>query len=113
MDADRILCFYERIAGLMNRMVDAARASEWDRLGQLESSCQIYIRTLKAANLDVAMTGELRDRRNRLITEVLRADAAIRDLTEPGMARLKPFLDLQPVPVALRRECKSPTRKTS
>ena len=92
MDADRILCFYERIAGLMGRMVDAARAREWDRLGHLETSCQTYIRTLKAADLNVPMTVELRDRRNRLIGEVLRADAEIRDLTEPGMARLRPLL---------------------
>ena len=103
MDADRILCFYERIAGLMNRMVDAARAREWDRLGRLESSCQTYIRTLKGEVLDVPMSGELRDRRNRLIGEVLRADAAIRELTDPAMARLEPFLGLQPIPAALPR----------
>ena len=94
MDADRILCFYERIAGLMNRMVDAARAREWERLGRLETSCQTYIRTLKGTDLNTPMTGELRDRRNRLIGEVLRADAAIRELTDPGLARLTPFLGL-------------------
>ena len=103
MDANRVLCFYERIAGLMDRMVDAARAREWDRLGRLESSCQTYIRTLKRADLDVPMSAELRDRRNRLIGEVLRADAAIRELTDPAMARLEPFLGLQPISAALPR----------
>lgn len=117
MDADRILCFYERIAGLMNRMVEAARAQEWDRLHRLETSCQTYIRTLKGSDLDVPMADELRDRRNRLIGEVLRADAAIRELTEPGMARLRPFLAFEPITVAMPRKPQAyrnqrPTRKT-
>ena len=111
MDAHRILCFYERIAGLMSRMVDAARAREWERLGRLESSCQTYIKTLKDADLDVPMSGELRDRRNRLIGEVLRADAAIRALTDPAMARLEPFLCLQPIPAALPRHAQPRRQK--
>ena len=115
MDADRILCFYERIAGLMNRMVDAARAREWDRLGRLESSCQTYIRTLKDADLDVPMSGVLRDRRNQLIGEVLRADAAIRDLTDPQMARLKPYFEVQSIPAVLPQSAqpRRPRRKTT
>ena len=113
MDADRILCFYERIAGLMSRMIDAARAREWERLGRLETSCQTYIRTLRGVDLDVPMPDALRDRRNRLIGEVLRADAAIRDLTEPGMARLRPFLGLEPITVARPRKRQARRQKRS
>jgi flagellar protein FliT len=95
MDADRILCVYERIAGLMARMVDAARAQEWEQLGRLETSCQTCIGALKTTNLDVPMTVELRERRNRLIGEVLRADAQIRELTDPLEARLRPYFGAQ------------------
>lgn len=96
MDADRILSVYERIAGLMARMVDAAHAREWDRLGRLESSCKEYINTLKAANLDVPMSRQLRERRTRLISEVLRADGQIREITEPWVAQLQPYLRTTP-----------------
>ena len=92
MDADRILSVYERIAGLMTCMVDAARAREWERLGRLETSCQAFIRTLKNTNLEVPMTAQLRKRRNRLIGEVLRADAQIRELTDPLATGLKSYL---------------------
>ncbi len=102
MDADRILCVYERIAGLMARMVDAARECEWDRLGRLESSCQACITSLKTTNLDVPMTDQLRERRNRLIGEVLRADAQIRELTDPLAARLKPYLGARRIGTAAR-----------
>ena len=92
MDAYRILCAYERIAGLMDHMVEAARAREWDRLEQLESSCQQFIKTLRAANLDVQMSPPLRARRTQLLGELLRADAQIRNMTEPWTAQLHAWL---------------------
>lgn len=93
MDADRILCVYERIARLMASMVHAARAREWERLGALETACKAHIGTLKKVNLNIPMDAQLRARRNRLIGEVLRADAEIRDLIEPSAARLRPYLE--------------------
>ena len=92
MDAYRILCAYERIAGLMAHMVEAARAREWDRLEQLESSCREFIETLRAANLDVPMSAPLRAQRTRLIGQVLRADAQIRNMIEPRTAQLHTWL---------------------
>lgn len=92
MDPHRILSTYEHIAGLMGRMLEAARAREWERLRVLESNCQESIGKLKSANLDVPMSAPLRKRRTQLIGEVLRADAQIRDLTEPWSAQLRLLL---------------------
>ena len=92
MEADRILGVYERIAGLMARMVDAARAREWERLGHLELSCKACVAALRAADLDAPMPPDLQHRRTRLIGEVLRADAQIRELTEPWSAQLNRYL---------------------
>jgi flagellar protein FliT len=92
MDAHRILSTYEHIAGLMDGMVEAARCREWERLRTLESSCKHLIDKLKRTDLDVPMSQRLRQRRTRLIGEVLRADAQIRDLTEPLAVQLRAFL---------------------
>lgn len=92
MDPHRILSTYEHIAGLMGRMLEAARARQWERLEVLESNCQDSIKKLKSANLDVPMSAPLRKRRTQLIGEVLRADAEIRDLTEPWSAQLRMLL---------------------
>ena len=92
MDAYRILCAYERIAGLMAHMVEAARAREWDRLEQLESNCKEFIESLRGTNLDVPMSEPVRVRRVRLIGELLRADTQIRNMTEPRTARLDAWL---------------------
>jgi flagellar protein FliT len=92
MDAHRIVSAYERIAGLMAHMVEAARAREWDRLERLQSSCKEFIETLQAANLDVPMSAPLSARRTRLIGQVLRADAQIRNLTEPWTVQLHAWL---------------------
>ena len=89
MDPHRILSTYEHIAGLMGRMLEAAGARQWERMRVLESNCKESIEKLKSANLDVPMSAPLRRRRTQLIGEVLRADAQIRDLTEPWSAQLR------------------------
>lgn len=79
---------YEQIAPLTGRMLELARAGDWDGLMTLQGQVRSCVERLKeitpAAVLDQSQLAQKR----RLLGRILADDAEIRDLVTPQLARL-------------------------
>lgn len=88
MSGNEVVNTYETMVGITERMLDAASASEWDRLAELEQECARHANRLKANEGGAALAGQERLRKVDAIRRMLDADRKIRDLTTPWMAQL-------------------------
>lgn len=85
---EKLLSCYEAIATASGRMLDAARAADWDALVSAESDCTALIgeaRDLRQA-CDCSATGEAR--RLSALRKVMADDAEIRALMQPWLSKL-------------------------
>ncbi|MBI4998515.1 MAG: flagellar protein FliT [Rhodocyclales bacterium] len=83
---------YEEMSALSARMVDAARANDWENLIQLEKSVVALRRLLTLDDDNSRLTpGEVEMKRS-LIQRILDDDAEIRRHTEPWMEQVRQFL---------------------
>lgn len=87
MTSIEVLSLYENIAGMTNQMLMAARTSDWDGLGKLESQCASAARSATAGAVP-PLSGASRARKIDLLKQILANDREIRNITEPWMAQL-------------------------
>ena len=87
---------YEAIAAASRRMLEAARAGDWDTVWHEEDHCRRLISTLKRSHTEVPATGHARRERLALLRTMLADDAEIRDLSEPWLRRLEALLAGRP-----------------
>jgi len=79
---------YQRLSSITEQMRDAAAASEWDKLVELEQRCTQEVAAIKPR--DVVPTDEVsRKQKADLIRKMLADDKAIRSYTEPWMRQLE------------------------
>lgn len=82
---------YQQMRTLSSRMVDAARANDWDQLVDLERHVASLRSTLLSDENTALAPGELAEKR-RLIQDILQDDAEVRRHTEPWMEQVRCFL---------------------
>jgi flagellar protein FliT len=91
-----ILDIYARVSVKSGEMVEAAKASDWDKLIELEQECRALVDTLRRD--DTSNAGAPRpdrgyiQRKYEYIRKVLADDAQVRRYTEPWMEQLQVFL---------------------
>lgn len=83
---------YEQMCALSARMVEAARAHDWDRLIELERAVGGLRDVLMQEGGAAAESSEETERRRALIRRILEDDAEIRRHTEPWMEKVRRFL---------------------
>lgn len=84
---------YEEMSALSTRMVEAARASDWDNLIELEKSVSTLRNVLMAdEDPNSNLTHEESLRKAAIIQRILDDDAEIRRHTEPWMEQLRAYL---------------------
>jgi flagellar protein FliT len=83
---------YEEMSQLSSRMVDAARAGEWDSLIELERDVTGLRNTLMAIPDDSNSPAGDIARKRSLIQRILEDDAEVRRHTEPWMEHVRQFL---------------------
>lgn len=83
---------YQEMSALSARMVEAARANDWDNLIALEKS--VVALRLSLANDDdsTRLSPEELELKRTLIQRILDDDAEIRRHTEPWMEQVRQFL---------------------
>jgi len=87
-----LLDTYQTLSQTTGRMLDAAREGDWERLASLEGDCTRITGELQRMENDEPLPEDVRQAKIRLIRKVLADDAAIRDITEPWLARLDQML---------------------
>jgi flagellar protein FliT len=92
LECEQLLATYDRLSQTTAHMLRAAQAGDWEHLVSLEKNCAELVARLAAIERDDPLPEDLRERKAMLIRKVLADDAAIRDITEPWLARLGAML---------------------
>lgn len=79
---------YEELLVLSEQMLEAARASNWDALTDLQKVYMAEVERLRQLDHSVRFSDDERLRRFNLLERILAFDARIRDLTMPRLAEL-------------------------
>lgn len=82
---------YEQMCALSTRMVEAARASDWEQLIDLERAVADLRDTL-LSDADSGTPPREAEKKRALIRQILRDDAEVRRHTEPWMEQVRRFL---------------------
>ena len=88
MNSLELISLYENVATITTHMLDAARTNDWDLLSRLEADCASRVQILRENEIPLELPAEMRDRKIKIIKEILADDKEIRNLTEPWMAQL-------------------------
>lgn len=83
---------YEQMCALSTRMVEAARASDWEQLIDLERSVAGLRETLVHESEGGTIDAFEAEKKRALIQQILRDDAEVRRHTEPWMEQVRRFL---------------------
>ena len=88
-----VISRYEAIARASARMLEAARAGEWDSLLAAEADCARRIEELRQLGPGAPLSDSARKRRVELLRRILADDAEVRALTQPWLTTLEQFLN--------------------
>lgn len=83
---------YEKIAPLTGRMLESARAGDWDGLVQLGLQFRSWVERLKEIELAEPLEPLQLVRKHSLLSRILADDAKIRDILTPELAQLSSLL---------------------
>lgn len=87
---------YENVCSLSSRMVEAARANDWDNLCALESEARALIEQVKLsdplAQTEIMRDETLRRRKVALIHQILADDREIRSHAQPWLESVRILL---------------------
>jgi flagellar protein FliT len=83
---------YEQMCALSTRMVEAARANDWEQLIDLERSVASLRETLVNESEGGTIDAFEAEKKRALIQQILRDDAEVRRHTEPWMEQVRQFL---------------------
>ena len=86
------LALYQEMGDLSSRMVEAARANDWDLLITLECSVAILRNSVIDDNDNGNLSSSELKLKSQLIQRILSDDAEVRRHTEPWMEQLRQFL---------------------
>ncbi|MDD5176130.1 MAG: flagellar protein FliT [Sterolibacterium sp.] len=86
------ISLYEEMSTLSTRMVEAARANDWDMLIELERAVAVLRDKLMSEDGNADLSDAEAERKSKLIQHILEDDAEIRRHTEPWMEHVRQFL---------------------
>lgn len=81
-----LINFYKAIEDSSARMLDAARAEDWDEVVRFEGTCAVLIAQLRQCARAEDLLPEQRVEKARIMQRILHNDAQIRHLAEPWLA---------------------------
>lgn len=86
------IALYQEMGDLSSRMVDAARANDWEALVTLERSVAILRNSVINDNNNNNLSSRELKLKSQLIQRILADDAEVRRHTEPWMEHVRKFL---------------------
>ena len=83
-----LLDYYKAIENASRKMLEAAKAEDWDGVMHLESTCAVLIAQLRSRSRDAKLAPEERKEKTLIMQRILRTDAETPNLAEPWLADL-------------------------
>ncbi len=92
MEQQNTVVLYESVAGIMHRMLDAAKQQEWDALAEMESHCAQMVQMIKVMETASSLTEEELARKISSAKSILANEHETRNITSPWMAKLNAMM---------------------
>ena len=80
-----LIDYYKAIEDSSAKMLDAARAEDWDEVVRFEGTCAVLIEQLRHRARSEELSPEQRVEKARIMQRILQNDAQIRYLAEPWL----------------------------
>ena len=87
--------YYKAIEDSSLRMLEAAKAADWDGIMRFEGVCAVLIEQLRHRSQSEQLDESARREKSRIMLRILNNDAQIRFLAEPWLQQLE-YGDQQP-----------------
>ena len=88
-----LIDYYRAIEESSQKMLEAARAEDWDEVVRLEGACAVLIEQLRFKARSEELQSEQRSEKTRIMQRILSNDAQIRYLAEPWLAHFEKKFD--------------------
>jgi len=83
-----LIDYYKAIEDSSLKMLDAARAEDWDQVVRFEGACAVLIEQLRAQAHSEELLPNQRSEKARIMQRILVNDAEVRHLAEPWLPDL-------------------------
>lgn len=80
-----LLDYYRAIEASSARMLEAAKAADWDAMVGCEEACAVLIEQLRDGARRETLDAAMRAEKTRIMLRILRNDAEVRSLLEPWL----------------------------
>ena len=88
-----LLDYYKAIEDSSARMLDAAKAEDWEQVVRFEGACAVLIEQLRDRASQEQLLPEQRAEKARIMQRILNNDAQIRYLAEPWLTHCEQNLE--------------------
>ena len=84
--------YYKAIEDSSSKMLEAAKAEDWERVVRFEGTCAVLIEQLRHRSKEEELLPEQRREKALIMERILRNDAEIRYLTEPWLNHIEELI---------------------
>ena len=84
-----LIDYYKAIEDSSARMLEAARAADWDSVVRYEAACAVLIEQLRYKAQSEELDAAARVEKSLIMRRILQNDAQIRDMAEPWLTELE------------------------
>ena len=81
-----LLGYYHAIEESSRKMLEAAKAEDWDSVASCEGNCSVLIEQLRFHGRNAELDAKTRKEKSHIMLRILQNDAQIRYLAEPWLA---------------------------
>ena len=89
----KLIDYYRAIEDSSGKMLEAAKAEDWDEVVRLEGACAVLIEQLRYRSRSEDLLPEQRVEKTRIMQRILSNDAQVRHLAEPWLAHFEKKFD--------------------
>ncbi len=93
---EMLIDYYKAIEDSSRKMLDAAKAKDWEEVVRYEGACAVLIEQLHFRAQSEELPPEHRTEKVRIMQRILRNDAQIRCLAEPWVAQFDDMMAGRP-----------------
>lgn len=93
---EMLIDYYKAIEDSSRKMLDAAKAKDWEEVVRYEGACAVLIEQLHYRAQTEDLPPEHRTEKIRIMQRILRNDAQIRCLAEPWLSQFDDLMKGQP-----------------
>lgn len=84
-----LIDYYKAIEDSSRKMLEAAKAEDWDEVVRFERACAVLIGQLREKARSEELQPEQRSEKSKIMQRILRNDAQIRYLAEPWLLQVE------------------------